>query len=139
MPNGATNIVAEGYAIYYAMNFLVGKKWEVAQINTDSEFWINMFTNFMPSWQQNNIDFATKANPQLTTSMWKLYKELTSTRKIILFHVPSHDKKNWSTSPNAYERMCSTYNAYVDEMAQWAANQDIEQNVVYMKNVDVTK
>lgn len=46
---GTTNIRMEGRALIAAMKLAAG---ESCEINTDSEFWINVITKWAPGWEQ---------------------------------------------------------------------------------------
>ena len=69
----ATNQRAEGFAIYYALEYLKPRidDWDAVIIITDSQFWIDMFCKYMPAWKKNN-KFAEKKNPDLTVKLWDL-------------------------------------------------------------------
>ena len=46
----STNIRMEGRALIAAMKYADG---EECQINTDSEFWVNVLTKWAPGWERN--------------------------------------------------------------------------------------
>lgn len=46
----STNIRMEGRALIAAMKYADG---EDCQINTDSEFWVNVLTKWAPAWERN--------------------------------------------------------------------------------------
>lgn len=117
----ASNQRAEGMAILQTMEFLKNHitLWNKCIIITDSMFWIEMIQNYMPGWDPDT--FAQKKNPDITTAMWALYKELTVDKTITMLHIKSHGKNNWDKQPlGSYERYCYIQNAYVDQMANYA-------------------
>lgn len=121
----ATNNRAEGRAILKALEFLNKKEnrasWTECVIITDSEFWMNMFLNYMPKWDRTNLDFHEKENPDLTIPIYKLYCKLQISRRIEFQHVRSHDKDHWSKEPiGSYKRFCHDQNKYVDQLAGYA-------------------
>ncbi len=123
----ASNQRAEGIAIYKALKYLQnnGNKWNKLIIVTDSEFWINMYSKYMPSWAKETEykKFKEKANSDITINMWNTYKELVNEhfKEIEFRHIRSHDKDKWSNySKYSYEYFCYTYNTYADELAGYA-------------------
>jgi ribonuclease HI len=130
----ATNQRGEGTAILKILEFL--KKnlstWNRVIIVTDSDFWIKMFTSYMPKWSES--DFNKKANPDLTVVLWNLYSKLIDkyNKKIEFQHVYSHNKSNLSSyKENSYEYFSYIYNDYVDQMATYARlNFDINRHIV---------
>jgi uracil-DNA glycosylase len=121
----ATNQRAEGFAILNALNYMKDPSkldaWDSLIIITDSQFWIDMFNKYMPSWQKGN-KFLEKKNPDLTVALWAVYIELLKKKKNISFkHVRSHDKAGWSSAPrDSYEYFCYINNDYVDKIAEFA-------------------
>ncbi len=138
----ATNIVAEGLAISAAFEHLQANptKWQTAYINSDSEFWVKMFNSYMPNWEKKNMDFNEKENPDLTIPLWKTFKTLNKTHKVILRWVPAHDKLGWKNKPaDTYEGFCYNHNDYVDKMATYALNAvEVQPGKKYVENVDFT-
>lgn len=123
-PNYATNNRAEGMAIWKTLIFLKSKasEWEKLIIVSDSEFWINMFEKYMPSWDQKNL-FEEKKNPDMTRPMYDLYLDLTDNygKEIQFRHMKSHGKDGWQNAPeDSYEYFCFNNNKYVDELAAYA-------------------
>ena len=123
-PNYANNQRAEGMAIYKALDYLKDKLylWDEAVIVTDSKFYIDMFMEYMPSWEKDDIDFKEKKNPDIIIPMWKLYNELISVGKEIEFrHIKSHGKSRWGKEPeDSYKYFCYYQNQYVDELSKYA-------------------
>jgi len=123
-PHYASNQRAEGYAIYKAMELLKQHidEWDEAVIVTDSDFWINTFLSYMPSWKRKGMDFTEKKNSDLTIPMWDLYTELNHLGKEIEFrHIRSHGKSGWGNKEeHSYEYFCYLQNQYVDELASYA-------------------
>ncbi len=118
----ASNIRAEGKAIICALDRLKKtdeKLWEKAEIYTDSEFWINMITKFMPKW--NEAKFNKQKNSDMTKKIWQLWNSLTGRVKIIW--VPAHNKLDWKNSTSEYERWCFKHNEAVDKLANLACNE----------------
>jgi uracil-DNA glycosylase len=65
--------------------------------------------------------FYERKNPDLTISIWQLYKSLTAEKYIRFRHVKSHDKDGWSTYPeDSYEYFCYTNNDFVDKYCNYA-------------------
>ena len=140
-PNYATNQRAEGTAIYKVLDFLNMhiNEWNECIIVSDTDFWINMFENYMPNWERQNFNFNEKKNADLSIKMWDLYKKLKyEFNKIIEFrHVKSHNKNGWKDKPvDSYEYFCWHNNDYVDKLAGFARtnlkpNTDILGRVEY--------
>ncbi len=136
----ATNQRAEGIAILRVLEYLLAHKdeWEVCIIVSDSEFWIKMFENYMPSWARND-KFDEKKNPDLTKQMWELYSTLTDEymKSIQFRHMKSHGKDGWQNeTEGTYKYFCFANNKYVDELASYARNslkpgQDVITNASY--------
>lgn len=115
----------EGAAIFKSMEYLSKKlsTWDRLIIITDSDFWIQMFQVYMPSWVDREIPFTEKKNADMTVPMWQLYYDLIYLHgKTIEFrHIKSHDKDKWSrTNPLSYEFYCYQNNEYADKMAGYA-------------------
>lgn len=115
----ATNQRGEGYAILSVFKFLKKlKNWEYCQIYTDSEFWVNMITTYMPSWEES--DFEQKKNTDITKKLNKLWNKLNVGRTIELIHVYGHNKNNWRDSDDPYKQFCFKNNDIVDKLAGYA-------------------
>ena len=69
-------------------------QWDECIIVSDSEFWINMFTVYMPRWARENIEFNTKKNSDITEPMYAMFVFLTEEQgKTIEFrHIRSHNQ-----------------------------------------------
>ena len=86
-----TNIRAEGFAIlnallYYHKNIKNGK----IELHTDSQFWIDMITLYIPSWSDEYI--LTKKNSDLVKRIKKGWGKVGAPN-FELKHVYSHGKK----------------------------------------------
>lgn len=119
----ATNIRAEGIAIIKVFKRLIklieSKKWDDAIIYSDSKFWIDMIYKYMPNWAPDAFD--TKANPDLTKKVYRLYNELQSSNKQIdVKHVYAHNKKGGATSTVVSERFAHDNNELADSLANIA-------------------
>ncbi len=125
-----TSIRAEGFAILHGMidlyfKIYVDKKkiYDIKNlyIVTDSEFWINMITGFIPKWiKESPNKLMLQKNPDLTTKIWKIYNVLSKIVNINFIHVNSHtDIEN---SVNEYERFNKFYNNVADKTAGIAKN-----------------
>lgn len=91
--NPPTNQRAEGIAIYEAFKVIRSlKDVEEFIIVTDSKFWIDMFGIYMPKWEATGIDFNTKANPDITKKIYKLYKKISD--RFRFEHINSHTGKS---------------------------------------------
>jgi ribonuclease HI len=121
-PVYATNQRAEGQAIYETLKYMQLRNDELDRliICTDSQFWISMFTAFMPKWSAEK--FASMQNPDMTVPIYALYKQLIREGKRIEFrHIPAHDSARWSREPaNSYKRFCYIHNDFVDHHATYA-------------------
>jgi len=118
-----TNQRAEGIAIYKSMKYLRNKEWETLKIVTDSEFWINMFSNYMPKWYKMGgyEYFEDKKNSDITCKMYEIYMQLSKTKKIEFMHIKSHNKSGWKDfDKNSFEYLCYTNNEKADEYANKA-------------------
>jgi len=145
-PHYATNIRAEGTAIYKALLFLDkhSEKWDSVIFVSDSEFWIKMFNEFIPKWEQSGDNLEEKKNADLVIDMWQLYKKFTReyNKNIEFRHIKSHNKDGWMNYPeDSYEYFCAQNNNYVDKLAGYArkqltVNQDVEDTANYTDNAD---
>jgi uracil-DNA glycosylase len=135
----ATNNRAEGIAIMRCFEFAKShiNDWKKLVIISDSEFWINMFSEYLPTWETTGVDFSSKKNSDITIPMWNLYSKLIKKRHVEFRHVKSHNKDKWlDHPPNSYKYFCANNNKYVDEMANYARvsvpiNTDIIEDVEY--------
>ena len=123
----ATNQRAEGIAILNVLKYLTNKiekeDWSKVIIVTDSEFWINMITKYIPSWAEKEIPFESKQNPDIVSDLWNYYNNLYIIHeKVVEFrHIKSHGKSGWSNHPiGSYERFCYDNNEYADKLADFA-------------------
>jgi uracil-DNA glycosylase len=88
-----TNQRGEGLGIVCALETLIGDtSCTKLTIVTDSQFWITMITEYMPSWERKGIDFNDKKNPDITIKLNKLVQQFETTRTLTLEHVKSHGK-----------------------------------------------
>lgn len=116
----ASNIRAEGIAIQTVLNELKkcinSNNWTTAIIYSDSQFWEKMLYNYMPSWTAGK--FEQKANPDLTKSIYNIWKELQRSNKIIkVEHIYAHNKDNSATSSDPFKRYCHDNNELADILA----------------------
>ncbi len=122
-PEYATNNRAEGMAMWKTMEFLKEREneWTRLIFVTDSNFWIDMFERYMPSWDRNKMNFELKKNADMTEPMWELYNYLSIHHSIEFLHVRAHNKSGWMNYPeSSYEYFCASNNEYVDSMAKYA-------------------
>ena len=113
----ASNIIAEGNAIVCALEKvreLSDSQWTRFEIYTDSKFWVQMITEYMPKWSPTK--FNQMKNPELTKKCWTIWNSFPK-NSVHLIHVPSHDKLGWSKSEDPYKRWCNHYNHMVDVLA----------------------
>jgi uracil-DNA glycosylase len=66
-----SNIKGEGKAILFVLENL--NPLEKNILYTDSQFWVNMITDFMPKWHKRGEKFENKANPELTIPIFNAY------------------------------------------------------------------
>jgi len=129
----ASNIRAEGYAIYRVLKFMKKQNnWNKLIIVTDCMFWIEMISITMPSWDFKNIDFSEKQNSDLTKPLYKLYNKLIDNdKKIELVHIRSHNKNGWlSKEYDSYEYFSAISNEYVDDLAKYARTIPIDTHII---------
>ncbi len=71
--NPSTNIRMEGLALKKAFEILNGER---AEIQTDSEFWINVLTKWAPAWERNGWKKKTGEikNLDIVKPLFELYK-----------------------------------------------------------------
>ena len=85
----ASNIRGEGFAILTILQLLNARTaWTRALIHTDSEFWINMLTIYMPKWAPTKFD--KKKNPDLSKELWKEWQAIGDRvhLKFVRAHLP---------------------------------------------------
>lgn len=117
----ASNIRAEGTAIIEALKKCMDiEVRSIIEIYTDSDFWIKMILVYMPKWETQGIDFATKANSDLTYILWDLWKSLQKTHKVKLIHIYAHNKSGWKDSSDPYKKFCYDNNELADKLAEEA-------------------
>lgn len=127
-----TNIRAEGIAILKVLELLLqelqSKKWKCCIIYTDSEFWLKMLYNYMPTWPAAH--FKLKANADITILMWDIWSQLLISKKNIqIIHVYAHNKDNRANSTDPYKKFTYDVNELVDELASTARNLTHTTNV----------
>ena len=120
----ATAPRAEGTAILKALekcNSISTTKWDEIHIITDSHFWYDMITCYMPDWEKNNIDFNTKKNPDISIKLWKVIKKIKENGILNMRHINSHGKAGLkSAEENTQEWYDYSNNKCVDELANMA-------------------
>jgi uracil-DNA glycosylase len=115
----ASNIRAEGQAIISALAKCAElTRPVVVDIYTDSEFWINMLTKYMPKWSATK--FAEKENSDMTTYMWGLWKKVVALHRVGIHHVYSHNKSGLRDSADSSKRFLYKWNALADKLADEA-------------------
>lgn len=129
----ASNIRAEGMAIYQTLKFINSKdNWCKLTIVTDCEFWINMIENYMPKWKTET--FKKKQNTDLTEKIWMIYNEVLKKGEIFFIHVKSHNKDGWKTyKDGSFEKYCYLKNDEVDKLCNYA-RLNLEPGVGLLKN-----
>lgn len=119
-----SNIRAEGIAILQVLKTLYDNrhKFNNATIVTDSQFWQNMITLYMPKW--DDLKFNTQANTDLTKEINKYWKKLRAKEKnVYIEFMYGHNKKGWREYPiDSYEKYCYTYNDVCDKLASWSVH-----------------
>lgn len=85
-----TNIRAEGIAIARAIQLASQLEVEEIQIITDSEFWIKMIEQYMPTWSEEK--FKKQKNPELTRALHDLCIDVRRRYRLVFKWVPSHGK-----------------------------------------------
>jgi uracil-DNA glycosylase len=109
-----TNVRMEGSAILMVLIKVESVSgWEELNIFSDSQFWIDMITKYMPTWSAEKFDIMK--NPDLTKQIWKRWKQLSENKHLSINFVPAHNKTNWKDSDSAYERWCFINNDRVDK------------------------
>lgn len=88
----------EGMAILVAFEHVIhiGKTCRI-EVVTDSMFWINMVTKYMPKWVKQGRPFSVQKNPDIVSRMWKSMEMMEEVGiQYSLRHIKSHGK-----DPNA--------------------------------------
>jgi uracil-DNA glycosylase len=117
-----SNIRAEGMAIIRVLKQLNlpenTSNWTHCTIILDCKFWLDMLYNYMPKWYKSK-KFDTQANPDITKTMWNLYRKLIKNNKsITLIHMKSHNKSGWkSYAKGTKERFMYEMNQLADQLA----------------------
>ena len=142
-----TNQQAEGLAILNALKFLRKKRFlHDAVIITDSQFWIDLITNWMHKWYERSPDFSSKAGPnskianrELVSEIykyWTLCNNKTHSRlsylqgnnSIEFIHVNSHRKP--PSDKTSFEFFLWQGNQLVDHFACIAKKEFILPNTI---------
>ena len=105
----STNIRMEGLALKKALEILDG---EVAEIRTDSEFWINVVTKWAPNWKSKGW---TKKGGEI--------KNLDIVKELVALHEQSQAKLVWVKGHNGTE-----LNELADEWANKARSKKLGNN-----------
>lgn len=121
----ASNIRAECVAIILALKKIKEKeiidKWNTCKIFTDSKFWIDMISKYIPNWVRRRQNIKDKKNFDLIIKLLKLLHFLSSNNKKVRFvHVFAHNKNGWKNSRNKYKQFCYINNKCADELANYA-------------------
>lgn len=105
----STNIRMEGQALIAAMKYANG---EECEINTDSEFWVNVLTKWAPAWAQNG--WRKKSGPiknlELVQEAYALYQAGKVTLKWTRGHVGTELNEladEWANRARMGERLDS--------------------------------
>jgi uracil-DNA glycosylase len=115
----ASNIRAEGQAIISALAKCAElTRPVIVDIYTDSEFWINMLTKYMPKWSA--AKFAEKENSDMTIYMWGLWKKVVALHRVGIHHVYSHNKSGLRDSADSSKQFLYKWNAMADKLADEA-------------------
>jgi len=138
----ASNIRAEGFAIYRALKYLyqlqfrdAGYRKAKVVIYSDSKFWISMIQDYMPKWSEQ--DFLAKANPDLSQRVWKYWCSLRSKMNIDIVHVYAHNKDGGRESTDPEARYRHEYNDKADRLATYARLQDNHYRCCAMTDVQL--
>jgi ribonuclease HI len=117
-----TNIRAEGFAILTALNELNDNTyrdiWSDAVIYSDSEFWINMITKWMPTWTTSK--FSYKSNPDIALSIRDIWRDINCLKRVSIEHVYAHNKDKRANSNNQFDRYTFHNNDLADTLASIA-------------------
>lgn len=89
-----TNIRMEANALMAAMKYAV-ESGEMAVINTDSEFWVNVLTKWAPTWEKNG--WKKKGgeikNLELVKELYALYQSANVRLSWVRGHVGTKDNE----------------------------------------------
>ena len=119
-PPRPSNIRAEGEAIYTALEIIEKNINSVdrAIIITDSEYWINMMTQYVPKALEKGESIEKYKNPDLVRRLYEYISELEKRADVSLKHIKSHGKSGWRDHPaDSYEFFCYYYNKCADKYA----------------------
>lgn len=109
-----TNIRMEGLAILNTIKYILPNSTSNVIIITDSKFWIDMITKFMPNWEVTKKDFTKQKNSDITIELHSLYKQYKS--RIKFEHINSH--KAITNSYNKSDIIYNIANSIADEYAE---------------------
>lgn len=116
-----SNQRAEGLAICIALET---SKSIHNTIVTDSQFWIDMVEDYMPSWDRKGIDFDTKKNPDITKRLYSLINDNTS-----FIHIESHGKnKNANISHVKGNEIADKYAVKAKNLHDFEKRKDVLYN-----------
>lgn len=93
----STNIRMEAMAIIKALELADGK---VAQIYTDSQFWISVLTEWAPNWQRNN--WTKKKGEIKNLDLVKRSYELYNNSKTTLVWVKAHNNHPYNEAADRW-------------------------------------
>lgn len=133
-----TNIRGEGEAINTALSIVqsvISKnnhhRYHI-RIITDSEYWIDVFNNYIYIWLDKKC-VEQKKNGDLASEIWKRMKYLNKRNvSIEFYHVPGHDKRGWSKYPlESIQYQYYELNEKVDKLAN-EARSELKSNETIM-------
>jgi ribonuclease HI len=89
-----SNIRAEGFAIMKSIEHVLAQPGPPQiEVVTDSKFWIDMITVYMPRWVHDGTPWSAKKNPDMTARCWNLMCDIQNRSGVLkLRHVYSHGK-----------------------------------------------
>lgn len=88
-----TNQRAEGKAILVALEKIIAQKARCdVEIITDSDFWRNMITKYIPGWVKEGRPFADQKNPDIVKAIWDAVNMVKQQGILTIRHVYSHGK-----------------------------------------------
>jgi ribonuclease HI len=136
-----TNIRAEGYAIFYSLKLIskwvkAGKSANVCKIYTDSEFWVNMITKYMPKWKE--ADFDNKANTDLTKKIWNEWSKINLVEGLYMDiqHVYAHNKnKGAEAEIGTFDKWAYINNESADKVANHARIHLDKKEMLYTRRI----
>ena len=130
-----TNIRAEGFAILNVLEYISKSTDSNFTIVTDSQFWIDMLSKWMPKWSETK--FLKQQNSDLTLKLAKLWKSIKVTKNVGIQHMYSHDKSKWSKrDKKSFEYICYVNNDVVDNLAGLAL--ELKKGTNYTGHVKIT-